>query len=48
MSRWLLLPVALLLAGLARAEPSFHDLDWFDDSRQRPVPVRLYWPEEVR
>lgn len=45
MLRWLLLPLALLLAGLARAEPATHDLDWVDASRQRAVPVRLYWPE---
>lgn len=45
MLRWLLLFTSLLLAGLARAEPAAHDLDWFDASRQRPVPVRLYWPQ---
>lgn len=45
MMRWLLLSLSLLLAGLARAEPSTHDLDWFDEARQRAVPVRLYWPE---
>jgi len=45
MLRWLLLSVALLCAGSARAEPSTHDLDWIDESRQRAVPVRLYWPE---
>lgn len=45
MRRWLLLSVSLLLAGLARAEPAAHDLDWFDEARQRPVPVRLYWPQ---
>ena len=45
MLRWLLLSVALLSTGFARAEPSTHDLDWFDESRQRAVPVRLYWPE---
>lgn len=45
MLRWLLLSAALLLAGLARAEPAAYDLDWFDESRQRPVPVRLYWPQ---
>jgi predicted dienelactone hydrolase len=43
--RWLLLSLSFLLAGLARAEPSTHDLDWFDEARQRAVPVRLYWPE---
>jgi predicted dienelactone hydrolase len=43
--RWLLLCLSFLLAGLARAEPSTHDLDWFDEARQRAVPVRLYWPE---
>jgi len=45
MLRWLLLSVALLSSGFARGEPSTHDLDWFDKSRQRAVPVRLYWPE---
>lgn len=48
MSRWLLLTLALLCAGFARAEPAVHDLDWFDESRQRPVPVRLYWPQADR
>lgn len=24
------------------------DLDWQDDSRQRPVPVRLYWPAQAQ
>jgi dienelactone hydrolase len=43
--RWLLLSLSLLAAGLARGEPAAHDLDWFDESRQRAVPVRLYWPE---
>jgi len=45
--RWFLLAVALLLlAGGARAA-SYETLDlaWVDASRQRPVPVRLYWPE---
>ena len=45
MLRWLLLALSFLAAGVARAEPAVHDLDWFDDSRQRAVPVRLYWPE---
>lgn len=45
MFRWLLLSIALLSAGFARAEPSTYDLDWFDEARQRAVPVRLYWPE---
>ena len=45
MLRWLLLPIALLLAGHAHAAPATHDLDWVDASRQRAVPVRLYWPE---
>jgi dienelactone hydrolase len=43
--RWLLLSLSFLLAGLARAEPTPLDLDWFDEARQRAVPVRLYWPE---
>jgi predicted dienelactone hydrolase len=43
--RWLLLALSVLAAGVARAEPAVHDLDWFDESRQRAVPVRLYWPE---
>jgi predicted dienelactone hydrolase len=46
--RWLLLSVSFLAAGVARAEPAVHDLDWVDESRQRPVPVRLYWPEGAR
>lgn len=45
MLRWLLLSTVLLIAGFARAEPAIHDLDWVDESRRRPVPVRLYWPE---
>ncbi|HEX9183137.1 MAG TPA: hypothetical protein VF876_07740 [Burkholderiales bacterium] len=45
MLRSLLLALAFLAAGAARAEPAVHDLDWYDESRQRAVPVRLYWPE---
>lgn len=45
MLRWLLLSLSLLAAGLARADPSAYEFDWFDESRQRSVPVRLYWPE---
>jgi len=45
MLRWILLCTSLFLAGFARAEPATHDLDWFDESRQRAVPVRLYWPQ---
>jgi len=30
-------------ASLAPA-PSVHDFDWQDAARNRPVPVRLYWP----
>ena len=48
MLRWLLLSVALLSTGFARAEPAAHDLDWFDETRQRAVPVRLYWPEGAK
>jgi predicted dienelactone hydrolase len=48
MLRCLLFSLALLLAGLARAEPAHHDFDWFDESRQRAVPVRLYWPQAGR
>jgi predicted dienelactone hydrolase len=48
MFRWILFGTALLLAGLARAEPSTRDLDWFDETRQRAVPVRLYWPEGAK
>lgn len=45
MLRTLLLSIALLLAGLAHAAAyETHDLDWFDEARERPVPVRLYWP----
>jgi predicted dienelactone hydrolase len=45
MLRSLLLAAALLLAGFAHAEPATRDFDWFDETRQRPVPVRLYWPD---
>ena len=48
MHRWILVALALLVAGLARAEPSVHDFDWVDAARQRPVPVRLYWPDADR
>lgn len=40
---FLLLPF-LSGAALASAYETL-DLDWMDASRQRPVPVRLYWPE---
>lgn len=40
---FLLLPF-LSGAALASAYEAL-DLDWLDASRQRPVPVRLYWPE---
>jgi dienelactone hydrolase len=43
MARWLLVSF-LLLAGSASAFET-HDLDWVDEKRARPVPVRLYWPE---
>lgn len=48
MWRRLLLAVLLLpfLAGAALASAyETLDLDWVDASRQRSVPVRLYWPE---
>jgi len=45
MLRWILLTTALLASSLARAEPAVRDFDWFDETRQRAVPVRLYWPE---
>lgn len=48
MFRWILFSTALLAAGLARAEPSAHELDWFDKARQRAVPVRLYWPDSAK
>ena len=33
------------LHGFASAaEFQIHDLDWFDDERERPVPIRLYQP----
>jgi predicted dienelactone hydrolase len=41
----LLLAVSFLAAGLARAEAATHEFEWLDESRQRAVPVRLYWPE---
>lgn len=41
-------------AGWARAQTEDHppadlwrDLDWFDEDRQRPVPVRLYLPPQA-
>jgi predicted dienelactone hydrolase len=46
MARWLLVSF-LLLAGSASAFET-HDLDWVDASRERAVPVRLYWPESDR
>jgi len=48
MFRWILFATALLLAGLARAEPATRELDWFDQTRQRAVPVRLYWPDSAK
>jgi len=48
MLRWILLGVVFLLSGLARAEPSARDFDWFDEARQRSVPVRLYWPDGAK
>lgn len=49
---------SLVLAALAGSHPALRaetaapaysvtDLDWFDATRQRPVPTRLYWPERV-
>ena len=33
------------LHGIASTSPfQIHDLDWFDDARERPVPTRLYQP----
>lgn len=48
MLRWILISTALLFAGGAGAEPSTRDFDWFDEARQRAVPVRLYWPDGAR
>ena len=48
MFRWILFSTALFLAGLARAEPATRELDWFDETRQRAVPVRLYWPDSAK
>lgn len=46
MGRRVLLALVLLLAGAAYAAAfETHDLDWVDAKRERPVPVRLYWPE---
>lgn len=45
MLRRLFLAFSFLAASLARAEPATHEFDWYDESRQRAVPVRLYWPE---
>jgi predicted dienelactone hydrolase len=46
MLRRLLLAFLLLpfLAGGAFASYETLDLDWVDAARERPVPVRLYWP----
>ena len=46
MARWLLLAF-LLAAGSASAFQT-QDFDWVDEKRERPVPVRLYWPEADR
>ena len=43
MARWLLL--ALLLAAGSASAFETHDFDWVDEKRERPVPVRLYWPQ---
>ena len=48
MLRWILFGLVFLLSGLARAEPSARDFDWFDEARQRSVPVRLYWPDGAK
>jgi predicted dienelactone hydrolase len=48
MSRWLIVSIALLASGLARAEASAHEFDWVDGARHRSVPVRLYWPEGTK
>ncbi|WP_229882756.1 alpha/beta hydrolase family protein [Pseudorhodoferax aquiterrae] len=45
-----MLLAALAIPGLAASEPAAGpaprvlDFDWFDAARERPVPVRLYWP----
>src|SRR5262245_32419017 len=31
----------------ATTEPLISDFDWFDAARDRPVPVRLYWPAQA-
>src|SRR5262245_15667051 len=31
----------------ASVEPSVSDFDWVDPARDRPVPVRLYWPSQL-
>ncbi|HEU5294118.1 MAG TPA: hypothetical protein VFU71_04965 [Burkholderiaceae bacterium] len=36
-----------LPAVQAAVEPSASDFDWVDAARNRPVPVRLYWPAQV-
>ena len=48
MLRWILFTTALLASGLARTEVPALEFDWFDDSRQRAVPVRLYWPQNAK
>lgn len=39
--------LALLVASGTGAEAAPLDIDWTDASRERAVPVRLYWPAEV-
>lgn len=40
---WLLLP--FLAGGAWASDYQTVDFDWFDMARDRPVPVRLYWPQ---
>jgi len=43
--RLLLVALSFVAASAGRAETAVLDFDWVDESRQRAVPVRLYWPE---
>lgn len=45
MLRLLLVALSFVAASAGRAETAVLDFDWVDESRQRAVPVRLYWPE---
>src|SRR5215470_18048329 len=41
------LPDAIDAPSTAATDPQVTDLDWVDPARNRPVPVRLYWPAQA-